>query len=261
MSAHSPAYFIPQVTVITAVYNAEKYLNKCILSVLAQSYKNFEYIIIDGGSTDETLNIIKQHQHQLTYWSSEPDKGIYDAWNKGLANAKGNWITFVGADDQLFPDALQIYMQYITQHPRQNELEFVSSLIELVDENLSPIRVVGNAWVWEHFKHEMITWHVGAFHSKRLFLKYGIFDDTYKISGDYELLLRPKDQLVASFIDQITVKMRIGGMSNIRLFKASEETYRAKIKNGILSKTRGETLKIIDILRLSFRKLTGWSNF
>ncbi|MCX6214050.1 glycosyltransferase family 2 protein [Spirosoma sp.] len=245
----------PLVSIISAVYNAEKYLEESILSITTQSYKNFEYIIIDGGSSDNTLNIIRKYQDKITYWISEPDGGIYDAWNKGLEKCNGEWIAFIGADDLLYSNSLQVYIEHIIQHPQRLELEFVSSLIELVDENLVPIRLVGESWEWSRFKKSMTTWHVGMFHSKNLFLKYGVFDSTYKVSGDYELLLRPKDKLIASFINQPTAKMRTGGISNILLLKASTETYKAKVKNGVISTTKGILLALIDRLRLTYRKL------
>ena len=253
--------FSLKVSVITATYNVEKYLDDCILSVINQSYKNFEYIIIDGGSNDGTVNIIKQYEDQLAYWISEPDQGIYDAWNKGLARAKGDWIIFIGADDLLYPDALQSYVHHIIHHPQQHELEFVSSHIELVEEDLSTIRIVGDVWNWERFKREMITYHVGTFHAKRLFSKYGIFNTAYKISGDYELLLRPKDKLVASFVDHLTVKMRVGGVSNLNLFRASSETYKAKITHGAISVSRGYLLIVVDKIRLFIRSTFGWKGF
>ena len=247
----------PRVTIITAVYNAQKYLEECITSVLNQTYTNIEYILIDGGSSDSSVDIIKKYQDKVKYWKSEPDDGIYDAWNKGIAQAEGDWIAFVGADDQLLPDAIDIYVNHIVNHPRQDSLQFVSSRIELVDEKLMPLRIVGEAWSWERFKLSMVTWHVGAFHSRRLFAEYGIFDSFYKISGDYELLLRPRNHLVTSFIDHLTVKMRIGGTSAKNLVRASEETYRAKIKNKILSPMKGNIMIYIDRFRLSFRLCKG----
>lgn len=249
---------LPSVSIITAVYNAHVYLNDCILSVLSQSYPNFEYIIIDGGSSDGTVDIIKQYQDQLAYWISEPDMGIYDAWNKGLAVAKGEWIAFVGADDLLHPGALQAYVTHISQHPKHKELEFISSRIELVNNDLSPIGTVGLPWGWDLFKVDMITWHVGCFHARRLFDKYGVFNPSYKICGDYEMLMRPKDQLVTSFVDEPTVRMRMGGVSSTRLYQAIRETYRAKVDNKIISLFEGKFFQLRDTLRVAAREALGW---
>jgi glycosyltransferase involved in cell wall biosynthesis len=251
----------PKVTIITAVYNADKYIRDCILNVLSQSYKNFDYIIIDGGSTDNTVNIIREYAEALTYWVSEPDKGIYDAWNKGVKIAKGDWIAFIGADDLLLPEALQNYIDHISQHPRQHELEFVSSQIELVKDDLSPIRTVGTPWSWNLFKNDMVTWHVGSFHSKQLFNKYGLFDTSYKVCGDYELLLRPKENLITSYVPKLTVKMRVGGVSSVRLYQAIEETYNAKMNNGLLSPTQAHLKIVIDKARVMVRRLLGRDQF
>ncbi|WP_234736676.1 glycosyltransferase family 2 protein [Tellurirhabdus bombi] len=246
----------PRVSIITAVYNANQYLDACIQSVLNQTYKNFEFIIIDGGSTDGTVDTIKKNQQHLSYWISERDKGIYDAWNKGLAAAKGDWLLFVGADDLLYPHALQSYIDHIDQHARQ-DLEFVSSRIELVNDDLSPIRTVGERWTWKRFRIDMITWHVGCFHSRRLFDTYGVFDPKYKICGDYELLLRPKDRLIASFVDKPTVRMRMGGVSSVQLFGAIDETYEAKVRHGVFSPMSGYLLRIIRKTKVTVNQFLG----
>ena len=243
--------YLPKVSVITAVYNGGKYLEECIRSVLSQNYENFEYIIIDGGSTDGTVDIIKSYSDKVAYWISEPDQGIYDAWNKGLTIAKGEWISFVGADDLLYPGCIQMYVNHISCHPNRDKLEFISSQIELVEEDLTTLRIVGAAWKWESFKVNMTTWHVGCFHSVNLFEKYGAFDSSYKSSGDYELLLRPKNNLHTSFLNKVTAKMRVGGISSVNLYQAINETYKAKINNGILSPLKGEVLKLVDKVRIT----------
>lgn len=253
--------FNPKITIIVATYNAEKHLSECIESILTQSYKAYELFLIDGNSTDDTVNIIQTYSDKISYFISEPDSGIYDAWNKALLKAKGDWIVFIGADDVLHFDAFEVVIRHIINHPMQKKLEFVSSKIELVNEELSLIRIVGEPWVWSQFKRKMITWHVGAFHSKYLFKKYGIFDSTYKISGDYELLLRAKDKLITSFVDKTIVKMRLGGISDVRLHQASKETYHAKMKNEILSPYEGMLWTFVDSVRLTIRALTGRRNF
>lgn len=92
----------PKISIITVVYNGAKSIEKTIHSVLNQTYKNIEYIIIDGGSTDNTIDIIKKYEGQFFYWVSEPDKGIYDAMNKGLDAASGEWINFMNCGDSFF---------------------------------------------------------------------------------------------------------------------------------------------------------------
>lgn len=93
----------PLISIITVTYNAENFLSDCIQSVIGQTYADFEHIIIDGGSTDRTLAIIEENSQHIAYWKSEPDNGIYDAMNKAIKYAKGDWVYFLGADDTLLP--------------------------------------------------------------------------------------------------------------------------------------------------------------
>lgn len=98
---------MPLITVITVVYNGEKHLEETILSVVNQTYENIEYIIVDGGSTDKTLDVIKKYENQIDCWVSESDNGIYDAMNKGLSLASGEWINFMNAGDAFWrPDSI-----------------------------------------------------------------------------------------------------------------------------------------------------------
>ena len=107
----------PLISIITVVKNNEKYLEQTIKSVLSQEYKNFEYIIIDGGSTDNTISIIKKFSNEIDYWLSENDHGIYDAFNKGMQLAKGDFIGMVNSDDTLERNALSILVKYIQKNP------------------------------------------------------------------------------------------------------------------------------------------------
>lgn len=93
----------PLISIITVTFNAYKHIQNCIDSIQTQSYRNIEHIIIDGGSTDGTINILQHNNQKITYWKSEPDTGIFNAMNKGLKQAKGDWIYFLGADDALYP--------------------------------------------------------------------------------------------------------------------------------------------------------------
>jgi glycosyltransferase involved in cell wall biosynthesis len=223
----------PTVTIITVVYNGKNHLEKTIESVIGQTYKNVEYIIIDGGSTDGTLDIIKRYEHAIDYWVSEPDAGIYDAWNKGVRLSTGKWIAFVGADDTYKKNAIQEYVNYINSCEGL-EPEYVSSKVNLYVGD-KKVRVIGNMWNWKMFKKFMNTAHVGSLHNRSLFSDYGLFDTEYKICGDYELLLRPRNKLRAEFVDTVTANMDLGGISNQNK-KAFEETLKAKTITGGRSK-------------------------
>ena len=106
------------VSIITVVKNNKKYLEETIKSILDQSYKNYEFIIIDGGSTDGTLDIIKKYDDEIDYWISEEDNGIYDAFNKGLDLASGKYIVYVNSDDVLLKDAIKMLSEYDLKNPK-----------------------------------------------------------------------------------------------------------------------------------------------
>lgn len=199
----------PLVSIITATHNAAEYLQSSINSVLNQTYKNFEYIIIDGASSDSTIEIIQKYQESITYWISEEDTGIYDAWNKGLKQAKGDWIAFIGADDQLLPDALQTYINLINSYP-ENTFDYISSRVKRVNPDGTIEGIVGKAWDWQEFKYRMTTAHPGSFHSKKIFDHHGLYKTNYKIVSDYELLLRSGKNLKSGFIDKVTAIMSTG---------------------------------------------------
>ena len=107
----------PLFSIITVVLNNDKYIEKTIKSVLSQSFKNYEYIVLDGASTDKTIDIIKKYEKKINFWSSEKDNGIYDAFNKGIKIAKGQFICIVNSDDILKKNALNIIYKYIKKNP------------------------------------------------------------------------------------------------------------------------------------------------
>ena len=112
----------PLITIITVVFNGDKYLQETIDSIKKQNYKNYEYIIIDGGSTDKTLQIIKNNSSMIDYWISEKDEGIYDAFNKGLNLAKGDYIGIINSDDTYEANTLEILAKYIALYP---DIDFI----------------------------------------------------------------------------------------------------------------------------------------
>jgi glycosyltransferase involved in cell wall biosynthesis len=201
----------PLISVIVAVFNGEKTLEKTLLSVFNQTYDNVELIIIDGGSTDGTIDIIKQHEGQIDYWVSESDLGIYDAWNKGVKLAHGEWIAFLGTGDTYNPSAISIYVTSILAS--KIALDFISSHINLVDQNGKILRLHGVPFVWNEVRKAMDFAHVGALHNRSLFERFGLFDILYKSAGDYEFFMRCGRELRTVFMDTVTVDVLVGGIS------------------------------------------------
>ena len=214
----------PLFTVVTAVYNGEGTIKRAIKSVSAQTFEDYEYIVVDGGSSDGTVSKIREQSDHIDYWVSEPDSGVYNAWNKAVRQARGEWISFLGADDQYEPDALEQYAKAIAL---SSTAHFVSSRVHLM-RNKEICRTIGGPWRWPAFARHMTIAHVGAQHHKSLFQEAGLFDESYRICGDYELLLRLKNRLRAIFIDSVTAKMQSGGMSSSNIAVALSETERAK---------------------------------
>jgi glycosyltransferase involved in cell wall biosynthesis len=201
---------LPLVSIITAVFNGHEHIASCIESVLQQDYPNIEHIILDGGSTDGTVRVLNSYGSRIAFWKSEPDQGVYDAWNKGLKLARGEWIAFLGADDTYLPGAVSTYVDLARQNPKA---EFLSSRARLNHATgYSP--VFGARWEWPRFAMAMSTIHVGTMHRQSLFEHFGHFDTSYRIAGDYEFLLRARETLQAAFTPAITVVVRAGGISD-----------------------------------------------
>jgi len=217
-----------KISVITAVYNGAAFIEDSIKSIISQKNDQIEYIIIDGGSKDNTMEIVKRYADEIDYFISEPDKGIYDAWNKGIKQAKGDWVMFVGCDDFLVPNALEEYLKFIKEV--NSDVEYISFRRQMIDKDDRKIRLIGWKWEWPLFLKYMTVAHSASLHSKRLFEKYGVFDINYKIVGDYELLLRARGDLKAVFIDFVSIVMREGGASDST--KAIKEQYKAVITTG-----------------------------
>lgn len=205
------------ISIIVAVYNGAGTLQRCIDSVAQQSYPNKEMIIIDGGSKDATVDVLKANQEKIAYWISEPDRGIYNAWNKGLAQAQGEWICFLGADDWLCDSE--------TLGDVAESLKQVSPCFEIVYGQVKMVNAVGSdagqlGAPWETVKQAFTNGTYclptpGIFHRRSVFTKYGNFDETYAIAGDYELLLRVLRSSAPIFLEGITVSnMQQGGISS-----------------------------------------------
>ena len=247
ITGHKKPFF----SIITAVYNAGDDLLDTINSLKQQTCIDFEYIVIDGGSDNGTLDIIKKHRVNINDWISESDTGIYDAWNKGLELKKGEWVMFLGAGDCLYPDTLAAYKKYINE--TGCNLEFVSSKVKLINKIYGYERIVGKSWTWREFRKSMCTAHVASLHHESLFGKYGNFNEGYKIAGDYELLLRAKENLRAGYLDKVTAIMEIGGVSNS--LGVYGESYIAQITSGDVNFLLAYYYKIKGEVKFLLRKV------
>lgn len=205
----------PLITIIVAVHNGVATLQQCIDSVAEQSYPSKELIVIDGGSVDGTVELIEASSRKIDYWISEPDLGIYNAWNKGLIKAKGEWICFLGADDYLSnAKILEHIAAQLVSIP--SDIRVVYGKIMLLNAEGVELYPEGQPWeeVKERFKQVMCIPHPAVMHRRNLFVRSGPFDESFRIAGDYELLLRELKTNDAHFVhDVVMTVMRQGGVS------------------------------------------------
>ena len=229
-----------KISIITATYNSSKSLKSCIESLVMQDYKSIEYLIIDGKSSDSTLEIVNNYQATYSYIKliSENDKGIYDALNKGLSMATGDIIGFLHSDD-LFPSNT-IVSELVSKIDKDN-LDGIYGDLQYVDkENTNKIIRFWKSCVF-HSKLLKMGWmpaHPTLFLKKHVYEKHGEFETSYKISADYDFMLRVlKDSSLAiGYLPKVITKMRVGGASNRSLkniLQKSKEDYRVICSNNI----------------------------
>ena len=231
----------PLFTIITVVLNQEKYIEQTIKSVLKQKHKDFEYIIIDGGSKDKTIKIIKKYSNKVSYWISQKDKGIYYAFNKGMILAKGRYIGIINSDDVYTPKALEIISKYLKLHP---EKDFIFGSVR-------------KHWgVLHGYKPEKIKYSWGFYtsHSTGFFIKteaakkVGLYNTKYKYHADYDYFYR------------MIVKKRLKGISTkkkelIGIFRrggfSSKIPFRKQFKEELMIRyDNGQSLILIGFIAL-----------
>jgi len=212
-------------TIITVCLNSSNTIEKTINSVLSQKYNNIEYIIIDGGSIDGTVDIIKKFSKKIDYWSSEPDGGIYDAMNKGISKATGDVISFLNSNDWYENGIFEI----IDKVFKENLCDMVCGRVNFI-QNGQIIGQTAHTVSSKDFYIGMIYPHSAMFSKKEVFKKYGLFNTTYKICADYDWLLRVyNENIKIQFIDYIFSNFALGGISGSS--ETAEETKEICLKN------------------------------
>jgi len=225
-----------KISIITVSYNSEKTIKDTIESVLSQDYSNIEYIIIDGGSTDGTVDIIKEYTDKISYFVSEPDTGIYDGMNKGIKAATGGVIGILNSDD-FYPNSYvisNVAKTFVNQscdavygdlvYVKENDTSQIARYWQAGEYSTSSIK---NGWMLPH---------PTFFVKKEMYERYGYYNTDLKSAADYEMILKLlyKQNISVIYIPMILVKMRMGGASNSSLvnrLRANKEDGLAWTKN------------------------------
>ncbi|MFT5115340.1 MAG: glycosyltransferase involved in cell wall biosynthesis [Parasphingorhabdus sp.] len=197
----------PYISIIVAVYNCVDHIDGCIQSVIAQTHTDVELIIIDGGSTGGATDNLRKHDASFAFWLSESDTGIYNAQNKAIPKARGNWILFLGADDELIsPTVIEEILPRLKQAADCYNIAYGKVL--LTSQDGDPFKELGTPWqtAKQRITQVMLP-HTGVFHHTQLFRQRGLFDEQFKIAGDFEMILRELPQNDALFIDRIITRM------------------------------------------------------
>jgi glycosyltransferase involved in cell wall biosynthesis len=227
-----------KISVITAVLNSKDFIEDSIQSVLHQTYKNIEHIVIDGGSTDGTVGTIEKYQLGITKIVSERDDGIYDAMNKGIRLATGEVIGILNADD-FYPDSG--ILEKVAQVFGNEDIESCYGDLEYVDA-VDTARVVRH---WRSGPYDVNKFYSGwmpphptFFVRRSIYRQYGLFDLSLGSAADYELMLRflVKHRITAAYIPEVIIKMRMGGVSNASIknrIRANRMDRRAWSVNGL----------------------------
>jgi glycosyltransferase involved in cell wall biosynthesis len=205
----------PKISIITVVWNNKATIKDAIDSVLSQTYKNIEYIIIDGASTDGTIEVVKSYRDKITKFISEKDKGLYDAMNKGLALATGDIVGILNSDD-FYIDEFAI--EKIVKEFEEKQVDSVyADLIFVKPENLTKtVRYYDSSYFTpDRFAYGWMPAHPTFFVKREIYEKYGMFRTDLKIGADFDILARflYTHKISYSYMQEVLVKMRVGGVS------------------------------------------------
>ncbi len=207
----------PLITVITVVFNGAAGLEATIQSVISQDRSRIAYIILDGGSTDGTLEIIRKYSHELDYWRSQPDRGIYDAFNSGVKLATGKWVLFLGSGDVLSsPKSLSDVVPALQS--ARDDVQVAYGRVSIMDIHGSIIEEENEAWSVMRNKwiagRKTMPHHQGTF-QRRCFLLTHPFDVSYRTASDYKVFVLATRRCEPLYIDHLVARVSAGGVSSV----------------------------------------------
>ncbi|MEI6434851.1 MAG: glycosyltransferase family 2 protein [Bacteroidota bacterium] len=227
-----------KISVITISYNSENFISSAIQSVLSQTHSDLEYIIVDGNSQDHTMDIVKSFGAGISKWVSEPDKGLYDALNKGISMATGEVVGFLHSDDFFANDSV---IEKVSELFENSHTDSVYGDVQYVDQTDTCKTLTDRKSGHFSLLKLKLGWlppHPTFYVKRDLYSKYGNFDTTFNISADYDSMLRflGKYKISNVYSHEVMVKMRVGGVSNRTMKNISkkwQEDYRAMKNNDI----------------------------
>lgn len=238
----------PLISIITVVYNGEKYLEETIQSVINQTYDNIEYIIIDGCSTDRTLEIVKKYEDKIDYWISEKDKGIYDAMNKGIDTVSGEWINFMNAGDKFYE--INTIFKIFDNNVYDKNINIIYGDVEI---NYGEFKRVEIAKSIKYFYKGMPFSHQSTFINNQ-FHKKNKYSLKYNIAGDFDFFFKAyKNKMIFKYIKGIVSSVDVEGLSDGNRFKSIIQ--RHIIVNELDHKFRNDSYYIYLYIDQFLRKL------
>jgi glycosyltransferase involved in cell wall biosynthesis len=238
-----------KVSIITIVYNNHEFISDCIESVLSQSYKNIEHIVIDGGSTDGTQVLIEKYEKKLGFYISEKDSGLYNALNKGIKLATGDVIGILHSDDLFYEPAS--VEKVVNEFILSNADLLCANGMYVERKNIKNVKRIykSKPYMKRYLNFGWIPLHTTIYVRKEVFQEYGLYDESYTIASDYEISLRwfQEEKIKKHFFNHWVVKMRLGGKSTTaKLQKRKSNEDLQIIKN---YKLLGEATLLFKILR------------
>lgn len=245
---------VPLVSIIVATLNVGSILDRCLRSIWVQDHPRREVIVIDGGSGDGTLDVLRDNADRVAHWESEPDRGTYHAWNKGLGVATGEWVCFLGADDY-FPSSDRLSL--LVAAAVSKDADLVSGRGAVVDAGGHRLRVIGEPWNRTRLLRHQYVLHPAMLHRRALFDRYGGFDDSYRIAGDYAFLLRLGEDVRVAFVDEVVVCLADGGASRVRLLPVLKETWRVQARHPKIGPLRATANFADAAFKAGARRLLG----
>jgi glycosyltransferase involved in cell wall biosynthesis len=244
----------PLISVITISFNSIAHIEKAILSVIYQKNADFEYILIDGGSTDGTAEIISKYHDKIKYWHSKLDFGITDAFNMGIKNSSGKWLVFINSDDAFNNDQV---LNQMSKYLSDDSFDVIYGKVQLINRN-APFNIIskplGKNYNYFRYLFNNLIPHQSSFINSDFFKKYGLYSMQYTLCADYELFLRARP-LKALSVDFIVSLISDFGASRLNSSKVIREWYLARKSNRACHNLLNRFILFYSLLKLFIKNL------